>query len=90
MYQTMENCIENNYDIIMPHELLMMILIYSQGFKFEVGDYVVCFPAGLFGPSNQAKIMEIIEDDKGQSYMIKRVAFNYLKVLNVTETHLAA
>ena len=75
MYQAMENCIENIYDIIMPHELLMMILIYSQGFKFEIGDYVICFASGLFGQSSQAKIIDIIEDDKqGQSYMVRSVA----------------
>lgn len=85
MYQAIESCTESEYDIIIPHELLMIILIYSQGYKFEAGDIVCCFAAGLFGQSDHALVCDIIEDDKntlvsaagrGPSYLVRRLGYD--------------
>ena len=47
----------------LPHDILMIIvLLYSQGFKFEGGEEVVCLPSGVFGPSKTGTIKGVAED----------------------------
>ena len=78
MYQTVEQICTNIYEICMPHDLLMVILLYSQGFKFEHDDLIITFPSGIFGASQHCIIDDTIEDNNvGQLYAVRVLQNNY-------------
>ena len=76
IYQTMKDIFQITYNILMPHELLVLILLYSQGYRFEIGDDVLAFAHGMsdgYG-AFKGRVTGIIEDDiqNEQYYQIKR------------------
>ena len=74
MYQIIEKICETVYELSIPSELLMMILIYSQGYKFEIGDKVWTFPCGIFEVAAKCIVKGVIEDEKDgkQCYKVRR------------------
>jgi len=72
MYKSIENGCNELYDITVPHDLLMVILLYSQGYKFEEGDKCIFFPGGIFSDSQHGLIRDVLEDK------FKKNSFKYL------------
>ncbi len=46
MYHALNDVITNSLMLFIPHDLLKIILFYSQGYKFQPGDWVLTFPNG--------------------------------------------
>ena len=91
MYQSIENHCMKIWKFTMPHDLLMIILLYSQGYKFEKGDHCVFLPAGItrYGVNTaRGVILDILEDKitKTYKYLVKnkagggplRIPFNHV------------
>ena len=67
MYRTLQKCCNQRWKMQMPHDLLMVIVLYSQGRKYEAGDECVSFPYGLFGDSRRCQVQGVLEDKRGHS-----------------------
>jgi len=89
MYQSIENHCNDKWELSMPHDLLMVILLYSQGYKFEKNDEIIYFPGGIFSDSLTGSIKDILEDKMNKNnykYLCKayrgggpvRVPFNHV------------
>ena len=70
MYQSIENHCMQEWDITMPHDLLMIIILYSQGYKFETNDQCIYFPSGIFSDSLTGTVQDVLEDK------FKKIAIN--------------
>jgi hypothetical protein len=58
MYDAIENCVQFSADVI------RLILIYSQGYKFSVNDTVIYFPDSVFSGSYFGRVKKVIDDRK--------------------------
>jgi len=78
MYESVNETCTNILKIIMPHDLLKLIILFSQGFKFLEGDQVVVFKIGVFGESDYGTIKQMLdpsaedaENDGNYYYLVK-------------------
>merc|ERR1719477_195697 len=59
---------------------MMVVMLYSQGFKFEAGDKCVFFLAGIFSDSAYGTIKDVIEDKLGSyQYRINPVQYRGIR-----------
>jgi len=63
MYEAVERSSIELFELSLPHELLMVILVYSQGYKFEKGDQCIFFPSGIFADSVGGEIKEVVDQN---------------------------
>merc|ERR1712113_715478 len=51
----------------------MIILVFSQGYKFAVGDHVLFFPSGIFGDSGPGIVRGIVlnKSNDSEQYLVQ-------------------